>query len=111
MTSTPAVENVKAALRREVLARRDALPANVRAAAAEVIAVRPFPLPATPGAIVSGFMPLKTEIDPLPLLNRLRERGAPWHRDEAAPCRSRRQRTFAPSCPPCAGIHVLSAPT
>jgi len=76
MTSTPAVEDAKAALRREVLARRDALSADARAAAAEAIAARPFPLPVAPGGIVSGFMPLKTEIDPLPLMKRLRERGA-----------------------------------
>jgi 5-formyltetrahydrofolate cyclo-ligase len=76
MTSIPAVEDVKAALRREVLARRDALRADVRAAAAEVIAARAFPLPLPPGGIVSGFMPLKSEIDPLPLMKRLRQRGA-----------------------------------
>jgi 5-formyltetrahydrofolate cyclo-ligase len=65
----------KAELRNEALARRDALPANVRAAAVETITARPFPVDVA-GKIVSGFMPLKTEINPLPLLRKLAEQGA-----------------------------------
>jgi 5-formyltetrahydrofolate cyclo-ligase len=70
----PAV--VKAILRRELTARRDALPAAARQQAAETIAARPFPVAVRPGAIVSGFMPLKSEISPLPLLRKLAEAGA-----------------------------------
>ena len=66
----------KAALRGEARARRDALPADVRKAAAEAIAARPFPLAVTPGTIVSGFMPLKSEINPLPLMRKLAGQGA-----------------------------------
>jgi 5-formyltetrahydrofolate cyclo-ligase len=66
----------KAALRTEALARRDALPAAERQAAAETIAARPFPVPLRPGVIVSGFSPLKSEINPLPLLRKLAEAGA-----------------------------------
>ncbi len=66
----------KAALRREAIARRDALPAAVRQQAAETIAARPFPITLAPGAILSGFMPLKSEISPLPLLRRLAQAGA-----------------------------------
>ena len=66
----------KAELRRDALARRDALPAEVRKAAAEAIAARAFPLPISPGTIVSGFMPLKSEINPLPLMKTLAEAGA-----------------------------------
>jgi 5-formyltetrahydrofolate cyclo-ligase len=66
----------KADLRKLALARRDALPADVRAAAAQAIAARPFPLAVPPGAIVSGFMPLKTEINPLPLMRALADAGA-----------------------------------
>ena len=66
----------KAALRREATARRDALPAAERQQAAEAIAARPFPIAIPPGAIVSGFMPLKSEINPLPLLRKLAEAGA-----------------------------------
>jgi len=66
----------KAALRGEARARRDALPTDVRKAAAEAIAARPFPLAVTPGTIVSGFMPLKSEINPLPLMRKLAGQGA-----------------------------------
>jgi 5-formyltetrahydrofolate cyclo-ligase len=70
------ITRVKANLRREVFARRDALPAAERQAAAETIAQRPFPLPLRPGVIVSGFSPIRTEINPLPLLRRLATAGA-----------------------------------
>jgi 5-formyltetrahydrofolate cyclo-ligase len=66
----------KTRLRAEALARRDALPAEARGAAAETIAARPFPLPIAAGTIVSGFMPLKTEISPLPLMRKLATAGA-----------------------------------
>jgi 5-formyltetrahydrofolate cyclo-ligase len=66
----------KTELRKAALARRDALPADVRAAAAQAIAERPFPIAVPPGAIVSGFMPLKSEINPLPLLRKLADAGA-----------------------------------
>ena len=71
-----AVKSTKAELRREAIARRDALPADARKAAAEAIAARKFPLVIAPGAIVSGFMPLKSEINPLPLMQKLAEAGA-----------------------------------
>jgi 5-formyltetrahydrofolate cyclo-ligase len=45
-------------------------------AAAEAIAARAFPLPVAPGLIVSGFMPLGSEVNPLPLMRRLAEQGA-----------------------------------
>ena len=35
-----------------------------------------FRSPIAPGAIVSGFMPLKSEINPLPLMRKLAEKGA-----------------------------------
>jgi 5-formyltetrahydrofolate cyclo-ligase len=68
--------HLKSQIRRDAVARRDALPAAKRAAAAEAIAARPFPLAVAPGTIVSGFMPLKTEINPLPLMRRLADAGA-----------------------------------
>jgi 5-formyltetrahydrofolate cyclo-ligase len=70
------VDAEKAELRREAQARRDAIPADARKAAAEAIAARPFPLALAPGVVVSGFMPLKSEINPLPLLQKLSEAGA-----------------------------------
>jgi 5-formyltetrahydrofolate cyclo-ligase len=69
-------EDTKARLRREALARRDALPAEMRKAAAEAIAARAFPLAVAAGTIVSGFMPLKSEINPLPLMHKLADAGA-----------------------------------
>jgi 5-formyltetrahydrofolate cyclo-ligase len=76
MTESASVDDAKAALRSEAAARRDALPSDARKAAAETIAAREFPLAMTPGTIVSGFMPLNTEINPLPLLGKLAEAGA-----------------------------------
>ena len=63
-------------MRREAIARRDALPAQERQRAAETIAARPFPLAIAAGAIVAGFMPMKSEINPLPLMRKLAEAGA-----------------------------------
>jgi 5-formyltetrahydrofolate cyclo-ligase len=68
--------DMKAALRREALARRDALPAQVRQAAAEAVAVREFPVDVPPGVLVSGFSPIGSEFNPLPLMRRLAGRGA-----------------------------------
>jgi 5-formyltetrahydrofolate cyclo-ligase len=76
MPEQPAIDDLKATLRREALARRDALPAELRTAAAQTIAARPFPIAVPPGAIVSGFMPMKSEINPLPLLRALADAGA-----------------------------------
>src|SRR5947208_11209531 len=70
------IDDLKIELRKTAFARRDALPAAERQAAAEAIAARPFPIPIRPGVIVSGFSPLKTEINPLPLMRRLAEAGA-----------------------------------
>ena len=72
--STP-IDDVKPDLRREALARRDALSADERAAAAEAIAARPFPVEIKPG-VVSGFSPMRTEINPLPLMRKLATAGA-----------------------------------
>ena len=75
MTTLP-IDDLKIELRKTAFALRDALPAVERQAAAETIAARPFPIPIKPGVIVSGFSPLKTEINPLPLLRRLADAGA-----------------------------------
>jgi 5-formyltetrahydrofolate cyclo-ligase len=66
----------KSHLRSAMIARRDGLPANERSAAAEAIAARPFPLAIYPGTIVSGFMPMRSEINPLPLMKMLADAGA-----------------------------------
>jgi 5-formyltetrahydrofolate cyclo-ligase len=76
MTDVVEIKNEKAELRGEALARRDALPAAVRAAAAETIAARTFPVRMERGMIVSGFSPMKSEINPVPLMRKLADAGA-----------------------------------
>ncbi len=76
MTSTADIVAKKAELRTEALARRDELPPDQRAQAAMTIAARGFPLAPRPGLIVSGFMPIRSEINPLPLMRRYAEAGA-----------------------------------
>jgi 5-formyltetrahydrofolate cyclo-ligase len=71
----PDIPSLKAELRTQALAKRDALPADMRAAAAEQIAARAFPV-VVKGLIVSGFMPMKSEINPLPLMRKLAAAGA-----------------------------------
>jgi len=70
------IDQQKAELRKAAFARRDAMPAAERQAAAEAVAARPFPVPLAPGKIVSGFSSIKTEINPLPLMRRLEAAGA-----------------------------------
>ena len=76
MDQTFAPSDVKAALRQAALENRDALPAQDRHRAAQIISERPFPVPVAPGVVISGFMPLKSEINPLPLMKVLAGRGA-----------------------------------
>src|SRR5262245_60804597 len=76
MVQSTAIEDAKAELRRQARARRDALPAGIRAAAAHAIAERPFPVAVAPQAIVSGFMPMGSEINPTPLMRKLAACGA-----------------------------------
>src|SRR5215210_3442443 len=76
MLDDSVVQSAKSDLRRTALVRRDALPADERAAAAQTVAARPFPIPVPTGAIVSGYSPMKSEFDPIPLLRRLADAGA-----------------------------------
>src|SRR5712671_8182421 len=74
--SVKSPEQLKAVPRSAALARRDALPPAERMAAALALAERGLPVEVTPGTVVSGFSPLKSEISPLPLLRRLADAGA-----------------------------------
>jgi 5-formyltetrahydrofolate cyclo-ligase len=74
-SSDPAVVE-KAALRSAALEKRDAMSAQARAAAAETIAARPFPVPMPTGTTVAGFSAIRSEINPMPLLRRLAAAGA-----------------------------------
>jgi 5-formyltetrahydrofolate cyclo-ligase len=76
VTASASIEESKVVTRREAVVRRDALTADLRKAAADTIAAREFPLAITSGIVVSAFMPMKSEINPLPLLRKLAEAGA-----------------------------------
>ena len=76
MNSSASLLATKAGLRAAALARRDALAPDLRAAAAEAIAACPLPVAVSRGTVVSGFMPIRSEINPLPLLRRFAEAGA-----------------------------------
>jgi len=72
MSSSPAsLETQKATLRATALAARDALSSERRAAAAQSIARRGLPFEIAPGAVVAGYSPIRSEIDPLPLMRKL----------------------------------------
>ena len=75
MAPCSTLENPKSALRQAALARRDALSASARARAAAHIGAQPFPIAVSVDAVVSGFWPMRSEIDPLPLMRQLAARG------------------------------------
>ena len=77
MPHTERPTRTKAELRAEALAQRDALAAGGRAEAAEAIARRPFPVPISAAVLVSGFFPMRTEINPIPLMRAIAAQGAP----------------------------------
>ena len=72
----PAPDPVKAALRRDATARREALSPAIREEAALAVAKRALPVPLAPGTVVSGFSPMKSEISPLPLMRCFAAAGA-----------------------------------
>ncbi len=72
MSSPPASPDTqKATLRATALAARDALSSEHRAAAAQTIALRGLPFEIMPGAVVAGYSPIRSEIDPVPLMRKL----------------------------------------
>ena len=66
----------KGDLRKAALEARDAIEANARAEAAEKLAARGLPFEIAPGAVVSGYSPIRSEIDPAPLMKKLAAQGA-----------------------------------
>jgi 5-formyltetrahydrofolate cyclo-ligase len=66
----------KSELRAKALAARDALTNEQRMAAAEALAAHGLPFEMPQGAIVSGYSPIRNEIDPTPLMRSLASRGA-----------------------------------
>jgi 5-formyltetrahydrofolate cyclo-ligase len=76
MPSLPAsLETKKAMLRAAALAKRDALSGGQRMAAAQAIALRGLPIEIMPGTVVAGYSPIRSEIDPAPLMQELAARG------------------------------------
>src|SRR3954469_9558830 len=72
MSSSPS----KGDLRIAALARRDALSDEQRATASEALAKRGLPLAIKPGAVVAGYSPIRSEIDPTPLMKSLAAHAA-----------------------------------
>jgi 5-formyltetrahydrofolate cyclo-ligase len=66
----------KSELRNAALGRRRALDADFRASAALAISLRPLLFDIPPGAVVAGYSPIRSEIDPHPLMRELAARGA-----------------------------------
>src|SRR6202521_5200370 len=77
MSSPPASPGTqKATFRAAALAARDTLSDAHRAAAALAIAARGLPFEIAPGSVVSGYSPIRSEIDPVPLMRALAAEGA-----------------------------------
>jgi 5-formyltetrahydrofolate cyclo-ligase len=66
----------KAELRSAALAAREKLSDKQRAAAAAALAKRGLPLEITNGLVISGYSPIRNEIDPAPLMEKLAAQGA-----------------------------------
>jgi len=73
---THPMQQEKAEIRARALARRDGLDATARAAAAAALEARAPALGDVAGRVVSGFWPIRSEIDPRPLMRRLALDGA-----------------------------------
>ena len=66
----------KGDLRKIALDARDAMDAAVRVAAGEKLAARGLPFEIAAGTVVSGYSPIRSELDPAPLMRKLAEQGA-----------------------------------
>ncbi|WP_228259627.1 5-formyltetrahydrofolate cyclo-ligase [Siculibacillus lacustris] len=73
---TADASTIKATLRRDALAARDALSVVERRAGAEALAAFADDLGAAAGTVVAGYLPIRSEIDPRPLMAALSARGA-----------------------------------
>ncbi len=66
----------KGQLRAIALATRDALSDKQREAAAKALAKRGLPIEIAAGMVISGYSPIRNEIDPAPLMEELARQGA-----------------------------------
>lgn len=69
-------KGIKKELRRQALARRDALDPVWRVEASLTMAEAATAIDVEPGAVVSGFWPMRSEVDVRPLMFALMEKGA-----------------------------------
>jgi 5-formyltetrahydrofolate cyclo-ligase len=76
MLHSESILATKAEFRRAALQRRDQLEPEMRATAAQMVASRDLPVDLPRGAVVSGFSPIRSEINPMPLLRRFADAGA-----------------------------------
>lgn len=68
---------IKGQLRKQRLAVRDAMPSDLRREKCEAMAaLGAATIAALPGAVISGFLPIRSEADIRPLMDVLRGRGA-----------------------------------
>jgi 5-formyltetrahydrofolate cyclo-ligase len=72
----PDIKIAKQAARQSALARRDEIDFQDRVAFSENLVSRVEALPIPPNALVAGFIAIRSEIDPMPLMMALRQRGA-----------------------------------
>ena len=69
--------SLKAELRRQTLGRRDALSGEARIdASLKILEIGADQIAVQPGEILSGFWPIRSEVDVRPLMAALRDRGA-----------------------------------
>jgi 5-formyltetrahydrofolate cyclo-ligase len=66
----------KADLRTAALIARDGLSGEHRESAAQAIAARGLPIEIKPATVVAGYSPIRSEIDPAPLMRKLAAQGA-----------------------------------
>ena len=66
----------KAELRASALAKREAISEAKRVKAAQALAKRGLPIEIKPGMVISGYSPIRNEIDPVPLMQQLASQGA-----------------------------------
>jgi len=71
----PTIVERKRALRQAAMARRDALASEFRARAAQIIAERGLPFPVYRGEVFSAYAPMRSELDPRPLLTKIAAAG------------------------------------
>ncbi|NRG17378.1 5-formyltetrahydrofolate cyclo-ligase [Rhizobiales bacterium] len=75
MTTLSGIKSKKAEVRRQALARRGTLCAEERIEASLALAGRIGELDIPPGAVVSGFWPIRDEVDLRPTMQMLADRG------------------------------------